>query len=221
MSTNKDVINSGNLNIISSAMQRSRLGDGLALIPRTIIGAVTSNVMTLPNSTTDRSKARRLLRVYARAATSTGYKTPVTPESAPSAGEVAINPTGDVLFNATDAVTDAEVTYIPVEGTYFQDQVIVSGAGVAVLASNRTSLQILSASLDADSGVSSAGSKTIIARGGSPSAGEAALSVDGTQVNFNGTDAGSGGTATIEYYADPGTAYGPFGEKLAEDYPEP
>jgi hypothetical protein len=110
-----------------------------------------------------------------------------------------------------------------VEGTHFSDNVAVTASGVATLAASRRSLQVLTASLDTGGGISSPGAKTIIARAGSPSAGEAALSADGLQVNFNGTDAGTGGFATVTYMAEPGTtgAYGPFGEKLAEDYPSP
>jgi len=224
MSTNKDVINSGNLNTIASAIQRSRVGDALATVARTVSGSVSSNVLTLPNSTTDRAKANSILMAYAKGATVTGYKTPVVKETAaPTTGQVTISPGGDIQFAASDAVSQAVVVYTPVEGTHFSDNVAVTASGVATLAASREAMQILTASLDTGGGISSPGAKTLIARGGTPSAGEACLAATGLSVSFNGTDAGTGGRATITYMALPGTvgAYGPFGEKLAEDYPEP
>ena len=205
-------------------MQRSRVGDGLAVAARTISGSVASNILTLPNSTTDRAKAASILMAYAKGATVKGYKTPVAKETAtPTTGQVTISPGGDIQFAGSDAVSQAVVVYIPVEGTYFSEQVPVTASGVGTLRQSREALQLLSASLDTGGGISSPGAKTLIARDGTPSAGEACLSDDGLSVSFNGTDAGTGGTGTVTYMALPGStgAYGPFGEKLAEDYPEP
>lgn len=217
--TNKQIFNAGDLNKVGAVFRQVQLGSGLALVARTFQGTVTSNVLTLPEF----GKAMAILDAFALAGTSDGRKTVIAKEGAPAAGQVAIDPKGDIIFNATDAITSAEVVYIPAEGTIFEETVDVTAAGAATLRQSRRALQLLEASLDTGGGVSVPGAKTIVARAdGAPSAGQARLEIDGEVVFFNGTDAGTGGTATIKYIASPGVTgtYDAFGDLIEDDYPE-
>jgi hypothetical protein len=218
MALNKTIFSNGDMNRIGATCRETKLGNGLSVIPRTFQGTVTSHVLTLPTT----AKAMALLNVVALEGTVDGIFTVVVKDSAPATTEAAITPTGDVIFQATDAVTSAEIVYVPVEGTWFQDNVVVSAAGAAILRSSRRAIQLLAASLDTGGGVAVPGAKTIVARAdGAPSAGQARLEVNGLTVYFNGTDAGTGGTATITYLAAPGTtgADNSFGTLLHTDYP--
>jgi hypothetical protein len=215
----KQVFTDGDATKMHSAAQIANLGDGLALIPRTIRATVTTHVLTLPNE----AKAQALLEVWALTGTSDGRKTIVAKETAPSAGEVAITPGGDIIFNATDAVTLAWALYVPVEGTIQTKTIPVLASGAAALTQDHEAIQLISASLVASAGITLAGAKTIVARAdGAPSSTEARLEIDGLTVFFNATDAGTGGEATITYIATPGIGSidDAFGDLLEDDYPD-
>jgi hypothetical protein len=198
--TFKDGLNRGNQNDLGALAQGVHLGNALGQAARTVSVAVASDAATLP----DNAKALALIEVFATAGTTPGRKTIVAAETAPSAGEAAVGPTGDVLFNAADAVTAAVITYTSVEGAVISEQIQVAAAGTGTLLQSRQAQKLLSASLDAGT---VAGTKAIIARGdAAPATGQARLNLDGVTVEFLAADVGASPvTATITYLAVPGT----------------
>jgi hypothetical protein len=200
----KKVLDEANPNKVPSALQEYQAGKAFELIPRYVRGTVSSDVLELP----EEARAAQVLAAHAIAGSATGYVTPQTPEAgAGSAGQCAVTPDGNVIFNSTDAVTDAEVWYVPREGEIFEETVDVTAGGAATLLQSRQAVLLLEAELLDGS---SPGSKTIVARGSSPSAGEAALDTDGLGVSFASADVGSSSQRVrVKYYAQPGTTGAP------------
>lgn len=216
MSTVEEQFDRGNPSNVGALMQLSELGKGLKLTPRLESVTVTSHVGALSQP------AAAILACYAKAGTSTGYKLPVETDSTPGAGEVAVDPDGNAIFAAADAVTSALVIYVPWEGELFTESVPVTAAGLATLAQSREAVQLVAAALDTGGGVATPGDKDVIARGtAAPGAGNAALNDVGTGVQFDATEAGTGGNATVSYLAHPGVGHGvsdAFHDRLEADY---
>ncbi len=212
----QQVLDSGDLNKIGAALNLAKVGSGLRLVQRFASGTVTTNVLTLP----DDEKALAVLQAIATAGTSTGGKTPVPSDATLAAGQVKANGAGNIEFEATDAVTAAEVTYITADGQIFTDEIAVTAAGVGTLRASRTAVLLISAVLSDDA--TSGGAKAVQPRGATPSAGQAALNLAGQPI-FNGTDVGASPvTASVTYHATPGAtgATESFGDRLDSDYPE-
>lgn len=190
--TNQVVLQEANPSKIDATFNVVGLGKAFGNIPRHVRGTLqTATSFSLP----DNAKCLAVLAAYATAGTATGAKAPTT--GTPAVGEVGVSPTGNILFNGTDAVTDAEIAYVAVEGDLVEAQMTVAADGTTQLPGDRSAVLLISASLDDNT--SAPGSKTVVARGGAPAVGEAALSNDG-QIIFNGTDVGaSPGTATVKY----------------------
>lgn len=188
----KAILNEANPNKLPTAAQVLKLGTVLSGSPQFRKLTVTSHVAALPET----AKAAQLLRVFATAGTSAGAKTVV--EGAPAAGQVAISPTGDVIFNATDAVTAAEVLYVAEEGPVVEEVVAVA-ANVGTLLQSKAARVLLSAVALAGSSV---GAKTVDYRAAAAAAGEAAINAAGTGIVFAGADAVT--SARVRYIATPG-----------------
>lgn len=187
-----------------AASQVAKLGSALGIIPRFAQGATAADILVLPEG----AKAAAILSVYARAGGATGYLAVAARDTTPAIGNAAINPDGDIEFAAADAITDAEVVYMPQEGEIFDEQVLVTAAGVGTLLQGRGAIQVLAAEL-LTAGGGTPGVKDVIARGtAAPGAGNASLSDDGLSVQFDAVEAGTGGTAQIRYIARPGTGNG-------------
>lgn len=192
--TIKDVLNESNPNKLPSGAQIAKLGSALALEPIFVDSAVSGDTIVLPNA----AKARILIGAFASAGGATG---PLTPTGGtPVAGEVAISPSGDIIFAAADAITQAEVSYIAFEGEVITESVTVV-ASSAALPSGRKALCLVSASILV--GIAT-GAKTVIARGSAPAAGEASISADGTAVDFNAADV-LAGSCSVTYVITPGS----------------
>ena len=106
---------------------------------------------------------------------------------------------GNIVFAAADAVTTAEVTYVPVEGDIIEDAIVTVATNVGTLLSSRAAVVLLE--IEALAGTS-VGAKTPVARGTTPSAGQAAINDAGTGVVFAAADAVT--SARIKYVATPG-----------------
>lgn len=193
----KTVLDEANPNKVPNAQQILRAGRAFGLVARTISGTVTSHILTLP----DDAKAVALLKGFARAGTVTGYKEPVADDATLAAGEMQVNAAGDVLFLAADAVTEAEVTYLVQEGEVIEETLPVASDLATLTPSTRRAVILIEVS--ASTGTSG-GAKTPAARGSTPGAGFAAITTDGTQIEFAAADAIS--EATVKYVAFPGTA---------------
>jgi len=112
MRSARQAINEANPNLLASAIQSVRLGDGLGLIPRRVRGAVASNVLVLPED----AKAEVVLRAFVTAGTVSGHFSPsFDPDGVPATTTAGVNPAGNICFLSTDAVTEAEVVYVAVD----------------------------------------------------------------------------------------------------------
>lgn len=64
----------------------------------------------------DDARATAILRAYSRVGTVTGPLTPVVPGVVPATGEISIQPDGNIMVLAADAITSLDVTYAPERG---------------------------------------------------------------------------------------------------------
>lgn len=201
------IINEGSQGKVGAALQQSRLGQGLGVVPRTVRLAVASHIMTLPEN----ARCARILRGYKTAADTPGEVTPlVSNASLSSAGDAAPNAIGNILFLAGDAVTQAEIVYVPYEGEIVEDIVDVVSDDATLLSSRAAQLL-----LEAEGLAGSIASKTVVARNTtSPTAGQASLLANGTTVRFAAADSVT--RARVRYIALPGVGGqpGPFGTDL-------
>jgi hypothetical protein len=189
-----DVLDESNPNKLPSGAQLAKLGSALGLLPRFASGAVSSSILVLP----DDAKARVGLQAFATAGTTPGAKSFVI--GTPATGQFSINALGNILFATVDAVTAAEVSYIPFEGEVFTEDLTVS-ASSAALSSGRQAVMLISAQVL--TGLVP-GTKSVSARGAAPSAGSAAINTLGTAIAFNATDVVAG-TCRVTYVITPGT----------------
>jgi hypothetical protein len=214
--TVRDEIDNGNPEVLPGAMQMAGAGRILDLAPRSEVVAVVGDHATLSKP------ARQVLRCFASAAGSPGEKTTAVAEATPPAGNCAVDPAGGVEFAAADTVTEAEVTFVPIEDVDIVDETIpvtAGGVGGPLLQSRRGWL-LVAATLNAPA--VAPGAKTVMARGTASAAGQAALTDAGTGVTFNVADCGSATTATVSYAAFPGVGTGAeleAGARLDHDYP--
>ncbi len=197
--TLRQVINEANPNKLASAADQARLGDFLARVARTIRVAVVSNTIVLPET----AKAEQVLNCYVTAGTVSGRFSPVS-DSTPATTQVSTDPKGDIVFLNTDAVTEAEVTYLPFEGQVVEETVPVA-SNLAAPSAGRRILCALRAEALAGTSV---GVKTLQDRAATPTAGQAAQNKLGTGVLFAVADAVT--SAKIKYIATPN-----FGDQLA------
>ena len=149
-------------------------------------------------------KAEAGISVFVTAGGSTGYFTQAAQESTPGAGTYAVNANGDIEFAAADAVTDAEISWAPVEGDTITETIPVA-ASVGTFLQARSGRKILSASVV--TGVTPGAALTSIARGGIPAAGEVAIDDAGTTATFNAANVVAG-TVSVTYLAAPGVGTG-------------
>jgi len=211
-STVKAELSRANPNQIANMANLSQLGDGLGIVPRTELVTVAANVGVLSQP------AASLVAVFATAGGATGELDLIKRNGAVIAGDCAINAVGNVVFAAADAVTEAEITYIPIEGEEFTETIPVTLGGVGTLLQTRRAIQLTAATLVAPA--ATPGAKTLVARGtlvGALGAGEAALQAGGTTIAFVAAEAAAACTATVTYLAFPGEGEGtedPFGDRL-------
>lgn len=193
--TIKDVLNESNPNKLPSGAQIAKLGSALALEPIFIDSAVTSDTIVLPAD----AKASLGLTGFASVAGSTGALT-FAAGGSPAAGQFSISASGDLVFAAADAVTQAEISYFPFEGEVITETVTVD-ASSAALPSGRKAICLISASVVL--GIAP-GAKLVVARDTAPAAGEASINAAGTAVDFNVGDV-IAGSALLTYVITPGS----------------
>lgn len=181
--------NEGNPNKVSDFARAVGLGTALKLGAMTLISAVASNTLALG----DGQRALAVLRCFVTAGAVTGAFTPVA-SAAPATGEVGISVTGNIVFNAADAVTAVEVTYLVAEGNTISVTERANAAGLVTLPNSARARILVSATMNG-------AARTVVARAAAPAAGQAAISLLGTGVQFNVADAN--GTAVITYVEIP------------------
>lgn len=191
----RTILNESNPNKLAGAMQLVRAGDFLGRIARSIRVTVSSNKIVLPLN----ARADVILACYVTAGTVSGRFTPVY-DSTPATTQVSTDAVGNVVFLSTDAVTEAELTYLPFEGEIVEEVVPVASG----LASPSGSRRILCA-LEAEALAGSVtGVKILDDRAtAAPATLHAAQNKLGTGILFNvATDAVT--SARIKYIATPG-----------------
>jgi hypothetical protein len=174
-------------NTLADIMRYAKLGHVMSGFRRTIRSqnAVTGDQIVLPNLL----KAKRVLSAYARAGTGTAGELTVVTTGSPTAGQVSWNAVGDIVFAAADDWTDVDVEYEPVMGV---ELVTLTGFPVVTNA-----LTLPASALPADQlcsvvGYTAAGAastKTVLAAGSTPSAGQANLNDAKATIVFNAADA--------------------------------
>jgi hypothetical protein len=221
--TVREGLNRGNPNDLGNLNNLAVMGDGLSQN-----GPRTEQLVVAAHIATPSRPARTILSCFIVAAGANTGEADISKKETvpPLAGDCAINEDGNIQFAAADAVTACEVTYIPVEGVLIEDEIIpVTAGGVGTLLANRSSVQIVSASLNAPA--ATPGAKTAVVRGtlvGALGAGEFAVQFAGTTLAFVAAEAGVACTATVSYYALPGVgdaAVDTFGGRLEADYDGP
>ncbi len=190
--TLKQVINDANPNVFPDAARAVKLGTHLSGASAQVRAVVASDITDLPEGLS----AAVILSAYATVGTVTGALAVVA--AAPATGECAINPKGDIIFAAADAVTEAELVFIPVTGDVIEEELPLSATGLGTFGGTRKGKLLLSAEVTEGGGT---GDKTIVARGAAPAAGAAALTVNGLGVQFN--IASASGKALVRYIASP------------------
>lgn len=173
----QSVLDESNINRVGDALHLLPAGRAMSLVPRFARVPVVSNVAVLPEN----ARAATLLNVFVSAGTVNGQFTPVAPNAVPATTQAAINAVGNVAFLPADAVTEAEITYVAVEGEIFDDTITVD-TNVGLLPSGRQALVILEA-WDTSGGGSSA--LTVLARASSnPAAGNTKIDTAGASARF-------------------------------------
>lgn len=194
MRTLRAIMDEGNPNKMADAARSLPMGRALSLVPRTYRGAVAGHILTLPES----AKARVLLAAYSVAGTLTGELTPLQRGTAVATTEAAPNASGNILFAAADAVTEAEVVYLAYEGEEVEDLLVVSG-DVGTLLNGRAAAVLLEVTSLAGT---LTGALTPTTRGATPTTGLAAIQDDPHAIEFAAADAVT--SATVRYIAQPG-----------------
>jgi len=186
----KDALDNTNLNQTAEQLRAIKLGSMLAQLPLTVQVAVSSNKATMD------PPCARILKAYASAGTTKGEQTPEIPGTSLSTKQCAPDGNGNVLFYASDAVTQAEITYQPYQGqTVTEVCQVVSHA--ITFAQDRAGLVIISAEDQAGTAL------TVDVRGtSSPASGHIALTDAGTGAKLYAS--GSETSVTITYIATPG-----------------
>jgi len=211
MSTLKATLNAANPNTLPDAARTARLGSLLAQVPRFLDSVVASDTIILPAD----AKASQILTAFSSVGTLTGGLDPVGVGATPATGEVAISLSGDIVFAAANAVTQAEVSYVTNEGEVTSELLTVA-ASAGLFASGRKSVELLTAVVT--SGVTVGQSLTVVDRGATPASGEVALDVTGLGVTVNAANIVAG-SLQVTYKATPGqgTATAPLGQSLDAD----
>lgn len=137
----------------------------------------------------DDAKAMSIEYAYARTGTGTqGLLTvDATAATAPAAGHCKVSSSGDLLFNSTDAWTSVDVVYKPEKQDAYESATATVASNVATIPSGAGLATML---MEAESLVGTKTGKFVIVQpGATPITGQAALSLDKTQVVFAAADA--------------------------------
>lgn len=132
-----------------------------------------------------------VLRATARAGGVTGELTPAAFGATPTTGQIAVAPNGDVVFLATDAITDVDVIYIPMKCKVVELVLgVIAATGVMALPLGLRTAGIL-AVLEAEALEGTVtGRKRILVPGAvNPATPQARLSVAKDQLQFTVADA--------------------------------
>ena len=109
-------------------------------------------------------------------------------DATPTTGQIAIAPNGNIVTLGTDSLTNIDVYYIPEGQGVVMETVFPVVSNAIALPANLSGKVAVLEEVEVLAGTST-GKKIILTRGGSPSAGQAALNLTGTTVSFASADA--------------------------------
>lgn len=186
-----DGANNGSPQSLGDVAQAAKAGAALALHQATLFVTVpASQVIVLP----DNQKAKEILEAL--------------DASDGSTANLTLRPDGD--FDTTEAAdTEMEIVYRPWEGAVVELRLTTIG-GNALMPDSARGVLLIRASTE---GGSVTGPKTVVARTATPDTTEAALTGDGTAVEFLPADVVNGGIAIITVLARASLA-----ARLQEDF---
>lgn len=191
-------LNRANPNTISDSLRKVRVGDLLgSSLPNhlrkvNMVAQANSagNLATLDTvPLPDDAKASVVLRARSNAGTVTGELTVVAKNVTPATGQIAVAPNGQIVVLAADAITSLDVVYVgegpgSVVESYYP--VVANAVSLPVALTTPGVVALLEAEVVAGTAT---GVKVILAPGGAPAAGQAALNAAGTSVAFAAADA--------------------------------
>jgi hypothetical protein len=178
----RDALNESNPNKLPDGCREVKLGSALSLTVLSVVGKTVGTVLPLPESLKARFVAGAGVNRTAGAA--------VTP---------TIDDDGNLVFAGASTNDVVEGHYVAYEGDVREAEIsVVASTGVGKLPTGVFGAQLLE--VDALEGTST-GTKDIVARGGTPAAGEAALNFDGNTINFLAADAVT--KARVKFIAQP------------------
>ena len=125
----ESVGNEGNPNKVGDFNKSVKIGSALLLGAQSVRAAASGNKLA------PAKKALVALGGFAVAGGTTGPLVPAASPLAPATGEVGVDLSGDLIFASADAVTEAEVTYLPLEGDTISATGVVGSAGSVVRSS--------------------------------------------------------------------------------------
>ncbi len=135
------------------------------------------------------AKASVILRATVRAGVGgTGEYTCDPFGTTPGGADVAVSPSGDIVFLGTDVVTDVDLVYIPERGDVVEAVFPVAADVLTLPASLVTRGVVLLAEVEALEG-GAVGNKIVLIPGAGPAAGQAALGIAKGTVAFAAADA--------------------------------
>lgn len=192
-----DALDRANPGSLPTNLQRIKIGHAMAgLLPQQIIGAVpaaqTNELATLiglglPYESRAAKVSRAIVRTVSGGAV-LGELTPVAYGATPGTGEVAVSPSGDVVFLAADLATKIDVYYQPVEGEIVE-WIGPVATGVLTLPAQITSrhpiLLLEAEALTVLSGVNVGRKIVLVPASAATATTKAALAIDRSKVYFN------------------------------------
>jgi hypothetical protein len=196
--TNRDSLNRANPNTLPDLLRVARVGDLLgASLPQHLrkvdmvaAPANPGNLATLDAiDLPDGAKASVILRANSHAGSVVGELTVVGKNVTPATGQIAVAPNGNIVTLAADAITNLDVAYVGEgPGTVVESYFAVASNAISlpVALTGPGVIALLEAEVVAGTGT---GNKIILAPGGAPAAGQAAITTSGATINFAAADA--------------------------------
>jgi hypothetical protein len=199
--TLQTVLDEANPNKLPAAIQTAKGGAAFRGLLRRIVAQSVSGTVVLP----DGEKAVGIVSCFLRSGANAGFKEPVNEGATLAANQCKVTPTGNVIIHTAGSDPEVELAYYSHEqAPITADVAVVPGTGVAALPQGYEAFALLSATATAGTVV---GAATVIARGGAPTTGQAALANTGAAVQFLIADAVT--RATLVFLPVPGTGSAP------------
>jgi len=200
----KLALDRANPNSLASMLRMVAIGDVLRNLPTYLRGKAPLAVAAYPYivqsgaqavALPDDAKGLTLFAAYGRAgtATATALTIDATASSAPAAGHAKLSPSGDIMFNSTDAWTSVDAVYLPNKMDVVELFLpVIPGTGLCTLPTTQNGLPALYVSLMEAEALTGTvvGKEAILAPGAAPgSSRQANLNVALTGVFFEVADA--------------------------------